>query len=153
VCRGRRSGSFVKDHTELRLVEPDSGEDLTERMMRFAERRLCDLKEIDVDGVILKNRSPSCGLEDVEVFDQEGKSSREGVGIFARFLVERWPRLPVVHEEQISDPSLRTDFFERVLGRHRQRVTADRLFDSGRTAKLDAAHQAILQVLTAKGSA
>jgi uncharacterized protein YbbK (DUF523 family) len=53
---------LVKNRAGLRLVEPVSGKVLTERMERFAERRLRELKELDVDGFILKSRSPSCGL-------------------------------------------------------------------------------------------
>jgi uncharacterized protein YbbK (DUF523 family) len=136
----------------LRLVEPVSGKVLTERMERFAERRLRELKELDVDGFILKSRSPSCGLEDVEIVDKAGTSSRDGVGIFARFLVERWPEIPAIHEEQITDLSLRTAFFEYVLGRHRHRVTAGRFLDAERTAERDAAYRAILEMFRAKGS-
>ncbi|MDD4858406.1 MAG: DUF523 domain-containing protein, partial [Candidatus Krumholzibacteria bacterium] len=50
----------------LRLLQPSTGLDVTERMVRFARTFLESLSA--VDGFILKSRSPSCGVRDVKVF-------------------------------------------------------------------------------------
>ena len=36
------------------LVEPASGEDLTERMRTYSERKVSDLQRVDLDGYVLK---------------------------------------------------------------------------------------------------
>jgi uncharacterized protein YbbK (DUF523 family) len=141
----------IEGNTAPRLVEPVSGNDLTERMEGFADRRLAEIGNLGLDGFILKSRSPSCGLEDVEIFSEGGMSSRNGVGIFARVLVDRWPELPVVHEDQISNASQRTAFFERVLGRYRKRVAATRGLGGQKVASLEAAHRELLERLRVKG--
>ncbi len=54
----------------------------------------------DLDGYILKRASPSCGMERVKVFGKGGSPTKNGVGVFARILMERWPTLPVEEEGQ-----------------------------------------------------
>ena len=49
------------------LVQPVTGRDLTDDMEGFAARHLDGLDE--VDGFILKSRSPSCGLSHFKIFD------------------------------------------------------------------------------------
>ena len=41
----------------------------------------------DVSGYILKNNSPSCGMERVRVYNDKGMPERRGVGIFAATLI------------------------------------------------------------------
>ena len=60
-----------------------------------------------LDGYILKRASPSCGMERVKVFGRGGIPSKDGVGVFARILLEKWPHLPVEEEGRLNDPHLR----------------------------------------------
>ena len=136
---------LVKGDTAPRLVEPVSGDELTERMESYARRRLPELEEPALDGFIFKSRSPSCGLEGVEVFGAHRSISKDGVGIFARVLMERWPGLPVAEEGWFGDKRRLRDFVERVLRRHRKRVVSDRGLDEKQSAELDAAHRALLE--------
>jgi uncharacterized protein YbgA (DUF1722 family) len=54
--------------------------------------------------MILKSRSPSCGLAGLKVYSNEGRVLREtGQGRFAARLTERFPNLPVIDEEGLSD--------------------------------------------------
>ena len=52
---------LVRGEEGPRMVQPKTGEDLTERMRAFSQRFLQGLGE--VEGFLLKNRSPSCGLK------------------------------------------------------------------------------------------
>ena len=94
------------------LIEPISGEILTERMEKFATRRLAEIEAFGLDGFILKSRSPSCGLQGVKVFGQNEPPARDGIGVFARVLIRRWPGLPVAEDESINDPDRRTEFLK-----------------------------------------
>jgi len=127
---------------EPHLIEPISGDDLTERMESFAGRRLAEIEGLGLDGFILKSRSPSCGLEGVKVIDADRSSTTDGVGIFARVLAQKWPELPVAEEGWFGDDRLLLNFIERVLGHHRKRVAS--------CHGLEAAHQALLKKLRVK---
>jgi len=48
---------------EQRLVQPTTGQDVTDKMRDFSTHFLSSLPEID--GFILKYRSPSCGFKDI----------------------------------------------------------------------------------------
>ena len=63
---------------ELTLMQHETEKEVTGDMMRFADRFLGSLD--DVDGFILKYRSPSCGLKDVMFYPSLGKSRSVGRG-------------------------------------------------------------------------
>ena len=143
----RPSIQLVKDHTAPRLVEPESGEDLTERMESFAREKIAQIKQVGLDGFILKSRSPSCGVDGVKVFENNETQVRNGIGIFARVLLQAWPDLPVAEEGWLEDPDRRHNFFERVLRRYRIRVISARGLHAKLSPELDAAHRALLEKL------
>lgn len=130
--------------TEPRLVEPKSGEDLTERMRTYSERKVAELKELDLDGYVLKKGSPSCGMERVRVYGPGGAPSRDGVGLYARELMQRWPHLPVEEEGRLNDPRLRENFIERVFCRHRWRTLLRGGASRGRLVEFHTAHKLLL---------
>lgn len=99
-----------------RLVAERSGADHTEAMQAYAERRVAELAKADLDGYVLKKGSPSCGMERVRVYPvKRGPARRDGVGAFARVLLEALPLLPVEEEGRLHDPALRESFVERVF--------------------------------------
>jgi uncharacterized protein YbbK (DUF523 family) len=83
-----------------RLVVDRTGEDLTDRMRRYARDRVRELRHLDLNGYVLKSRSPSCGLFEVR-------------GLFAAVLTELMPDLPVEEEGRLADPALRQRFLAR----------------------------------------
>ena len=102
-----------------RLVTLHTREDLTERMKVWSAQRLTGLEGEDLDGFVLKNRSPSCGMERVKVYVSGPTSVRRGTGLFARALMDRYPCLPVEEEGRLSDPALREHFVERIFAHRR----------------------------------
>lgn len=110
---------------EVRLINPRAdGADLTDTMRRYAERRVAGME--DLAGFILKKDSPSCGMERVPVVvNADGFRSRDGVGIFARALMEQWPLLPIEEEGRLNDPAIRENFLERVYALQRWREIPD----------------------------
>lgn len=109
-----------------RLVEPESGTDLTRRMERFAAARLRSLERAGLDGWVLKARSPSCGRDGVKLFRPGSSRPRQaGRGLFAAALLERLPSLPVVEEEGLRDPRVRREFLSRVLEHRRRRTIGE----------------------------
>jgi len=70
----------------------------------------------DICGYIFKAHSPSCGLEGVATWNEQG-SHREpdGTGAFAAALLRNEPDLPVTDENRLRDPQLRKQFIENVF--------------------------------------
>lgn len=105
VPRGRVVVALGADGA-ARLVQPDTGADLTARMAEFCAafcRRLGA-----VDGVVLKKKSPSCGLGDVKRYvapDYERHLDRLGDGFFALALALHFPGVPRADEETLADPA------------------------------------------------
>ncbi len=57
------------------MIFSQTGETITEQMITYANDKMEELKKIEVDGFILKSRSPSCGIKDVKIYKTYGKSS------------------------------------------------------------------------------
>ena len=127
-----------------RLVEVESGEDLTERMESFAREKIDRLQQAGLDGFILKASSPSCGVNGVKVFGQDEHPSRTGVGVFARVLLQAWPDLPVAEDNWLEEPDRRRDFFDNVLHRQWRRMQSKLGLDAQQLAKLHAVHERLL---------
>ena len=107
---------------ELRVLGNESGEDWTRALRAFAARRVRSLEGAELCGYVLKARSPSCGLAGVEVWEANGPARRDGRGVFAAALLERFPLLPVEDESRLADASLREDWLERVFAYRRLRA-------------------------------
>ena len=112
---------LVRDGEELRLREIASGRDHTPRMQRYAGRRVRSLREFDLCGYILKQGSPSCGMERVKVYGENAMPRRDGRGLYAAALMSAYPHLPVEEEGRLNDAPLRENFIERVFAYRRLR--------------------------------
>ena len=114
-----------------RLVAPTSGLDHTERMARFAAKRLAELAALDLDGYVLKSKSPSCGRAGVPVHERSGRARRNGRGLFAAALLDAFPELPVEDERRLADPRVRERFVARVRAYRNAKATREPSADRG----------------------
>jgi uncharacterized protein YbgA (DUF1722 family)/uncharacterized protein YbbK (DUF523 family) len=107
---------------EARLLQPDTERDLTEEMIGFADAFLASLDA--VDGFILKNRSPSCGISDVKIFQgtDRSASSARGGGFFGGRVVERYPGLAIEDEGRLRNYRIREHFLTKLFSLARLRV-------------------------------
>jgi len=98
-----------------RLIQPSTGRDLTQAMREFARSFLDGLD--DVDGFILKDRSPSCGLRDVKVHaaNDGGRAGGKSAGLFAEHVLERFGHLAVEEEGRLVEPRIRHHFLTRLF--------------------------------------
>ena len=114
-----------------RAVSPDDPSiDATEDLLEYG--REIGRTYTFISGFILKAKSPSCGMERVKVYDQNGVPSANGRGLFAQTLIETQPLLPCEEEGRLNDSGLRNSFLERVFAFHRwQIMIADGLTPRG----------------------
>ncbi|MFO8007475.1 MAG: DUF523 and DUF1722 domain-containing protein [Candidatus Brocadiia bacterium] len=123
----REAMRLAGDPERPRLVTARTEQDMTDRMLRWAEQRLEQLEEEDLCGFIFKSGSPSSGMTRIRVYDENGVPSRVGVGIFAREFMEHFPLLPVEDDGRLHDADIRENFIERIfcLKRYRDHVRDD----------------------------
>jgi len=114
------------DPESQRLVTIRTKSDMTERMIRWAQKRITELANEDLCGFIFKSDSPSSGMERIKVYNEKGKPVKKGVGIFARIFMEHFPLLPVEDEGRLHDPKLRDNFIERIFTLKRWRKVLER---------------------------
>ena len=108
---------LVKRHGEVRAEASNGSFDVTERLIAFSEQKA---RQLDfISGYILCAKSPSCGMERVRIYgaNNEG-SAKEGIGLFAKALMEANPLLPVEEDGRLCDPILRENFVLRVFAYH-----------------------------------
>ena len=117
----RETLRLVRQPAGLRMVTTRTGTDHTAGMQRWSKKRLGELEHEDLSGYVLKKDSPSCGMERVKTYGAALMPARDGRGIFASALLERYPLLPVEEEGRLSDPTLRENFIERIFAYRRLR--------------------------------
>ncbi|HEU4364486.1 MAG TPA: DUF523 domain-containing protein [Candidatus Krumholzibacteria bacterium] len=103
---------LVRDASGDRLIQPETGRDLTDDMNAFAARFLEWIAERGVDGFILKSHSPSCGGGDAKVFTGvTGDAFAElDEGLFARAARARFPDAAMEDEARLADAVTRHEF-------------------------------------------
>ncbi len=107
---------LVRIGSDVHLITPETGADHSDAMRAWAERRCEELAAASLDGYVLKKDSPSCGMERVKIYPEEGSiPNKEGRGLFAEALLRRLPHLPVEEEGRLNDPLLRENFITRVF--------------------------------------
>ena len=107
---------IIKEGERLRLFQPETGLDLTNRMENFVENFLSSIQD-EVNGWILKARSPSCGLFDTKVFaslHEDAKVVGKGPGFLGKGVLAAFPDL-AVNEELLEDPLISNAFLEKLL--------------------------------------
>lgn len=122
---------LVENKKEIELLQPSTGMNLTKKMIDFADGFLRKLPLID--GFILKNKSPSCGIKAVRVYPPGGNSRprTDGVGAFAREVFHRFYQLPVEDEGRLRNFLIRESFLTRIftLAEYRDLLESDNFND------------------------
>ncbi len=105
-----------KEMKKLRLVQPSTGADLTEKMNAWVKKTLDDMEE--VDGFILKAKSPSSGAYDVKIYPAKGEKpaalTARGSGFFGGEVVRRFPDKAVEDDGRLNDERIADNFLKRV---------------------------------------
>jgi len=101
---------------EPRLLQPATGRDVTAEMDDFSARFLATTGE--VDGFILKSRSPSCGTKEVKVYaspEPGAAGVAKRAGLFAAAVQERHPGLAIEDEGRLLNYEIREYFLTRIF--------------------------------------
>ena len=123
---------LVGDPTDptLTYVE-NNGEDLSDKLRAGFIGKLPSFAQ--VDGYILMKKSPSCGMERIKVYRENGMPQESTArGLFADALIKHYPQLPVEEEARLNDNRLRENFVLRVFAHNnfRREVLDSRSYKS-----------------------
>lgn len=106
------------------LVQPATGRELTVLMRDFSQLFLDRIDQ--VDGFILKNRSPSCGTAGVKVYGAATGAPPvgKGPGLFAEAVLERFGGTAVEDEGRLRNRAIREHFLTKLHALARLRELA-----------------------------
>jgi uncharacterized protein YbgA (DUF1722 family)/uncharacterized protein YbbK (DUF523 family) len=98
-----------------RLIQPATKLDFTEKMELWADAFLNSLPE--VDGFILKSRSPSSGLRGSKVYPEGEKVASIGrsSGLFGGKVLERFSDLAIEEEDRLRNSRIREHFLTKLF--------------------------------------
>ena len=104
-----------KENEEYRLIDYNSKNDYTNQMTEFYEEFINGLD--DIDGFILKSRSPTCGLKDAKVYYRGNKCSIRSNenGFFSQKIIDKYDYLPIENEGRLKNYNIRDNFFTRIF--------------------------------------
>jgi uncharacterized protein YbgA (DUF1722 family)/uncharacterized protein YbbK (DUF523 family) len=111
----RKPVRIVLDKGEYRLVQPATGRDVTDDMKIFCVDFLDSAG--DVDGFILKFRSPSCGIKDVKVYSAADKSGavEKTSGYFGGAVLKKYHFLPIEDEGRLRNSRIKEHFLTKLF--------------------------------------
>jgi uncharacterized protein YbgA (DUF1722 family)/uncharacterized protein YbbK (DUF523 family) len=107
-----------------RLVQPETGLDVTQNMAAFSRDFLSRLGPCD--GAVLKAGSPSCGLRDVRLYagTEKGSAHTKAVGMFGGALLAASTTWAMEDEGRLRNQDLRQHFLTRLFALARLRAVA-----------------------------
>ena len=88
--------------------------DVTDALTAYGQQVATELH--DICGFVLMQKSPSCGMERVKVYQANGHPIEGGgSGLFAHALMQARPDLPIEEDGRLNDPVLRENFLTRIF--------------------------------------
>ncbi len=105
---------IVKKEGNLHLIQPATGLDLTQQMESFSKRFLDSLS--DVDGFILKSKSPSSAIKDARIYPSEKRvaATGHGPGIFGKAILEKFSNKAIEDEKRLLNERIREHFLTKL---------------------------------------
>lgn len=95
-----------------KFIQPETGIDYTKEITKFSEKTLDKL--VDIDGFILKAKSPSCGVGSTKLYRNNAIIGKT-YGFFAEQINKKFPHLPLEDEGRLRDEGIRKHFLIRIF--------------------------------------
>lgn len=120
----REPMQLVGSSRQPKLITGATKQDKTTVLKRFSARRVRELKALSLSGYVFKARSPSCGIDDVLLYDRHSQVKQNTAGLFARAFLRAFPLIPVTDETRLADPVARQRFLAQVRRYSRRKILA-----------------------------
>jgi uncharacterized protein YbgA (DUF1722 family)/uncharacterized protein YbbK (DUF523 family) len=106
---------IIEKNGRLRLIQPKTGLDVTKKMESFTNSFLNSLTNID--GFILKSRSPSSALFDAKRYSGPKPGAAllgKGSGFFGQGVLEKFSHLAIEDEGRLRNPAIKANFLTKL---------------------------------------
>lgn len=95
----RKPINLIKEEDCVRVIQEETGVDLSEEMVSFSQGYLRFIG--NVDAFVLKSKSPSCGLGTTKI--HQGSNYALGSGVFAALAEKIFPKAVLVDERFMDE--------------------------------------------------
>ena len=106
---------LIKTNKKSLLFQPKTGKNFKKEMDDFSKKFLN--KTIQIDGFILKSKSPSCGVKNTKIYSNilNEDKYKNGNGVFAENILNKFSKYPIRNENELDDSSLRKHFYTSIF--------------------------------------
>ena len=112
----RESIRLIELGEQIKVITNSSKHDVTKELENISIQCSNQIKDDDLCGIILKSKSPTCGIERVKVYQGDSSvNEKKGVGFFAHEIKKQYPYLPMEEEGRLQDPWLRENFLMQIF--------------------------------------
>ena len=91
----------------------DPSIDITSNMENYCQHRPAQLNSIQ--GYIFKSKSPSCGINEIPVFNDQAEITALTKGVFVSAILQQYPNLPITDELNLLKTNQCNKFLDQVL--------------------------------------
>ena len=111
----RQSLRIYENKWKKILIQPSADLDLSKKMKKFADTFLS--KQENIDGFVLKNRSPSCWIWDVKIYDKKDwyTFKKGGVWLFSENIENYFLNIQKEDEWRLKNFRLRESFLTKIF--------------------------------------
>lgn len=104
-----------KEEDNYRLIQTKTNRDYSAMMTEFAEEFVNEIN--DIDGFILKSKSPTCGIKDVKIYPKGKKCSikKDGTGFFSEKVLDKYTNIPIEDEGRLKNYEIRDEFLTKIF--------------------------------------
>lgn len=114
----RDSIKLVNDPDGIIVQNNKTSKDMTAELTQTSKEELERIAKQPLCGIILKSKSPSCGLGSTILYRPNGYAEKKGSGVFAQMCQKEFPLLPIEEEGRLQDPWLRENFIMQLFAYH-----------------------------------
>ncbi|ABR54289.1 Protein of unknown function DUF1722 [Methanococcus vannielii SB] len=109
----RNSLKIAFKNNNYEFVQNNTYNNYTEKIRIFSSNFLESIT--NVDGFILKNKSPSCGVKGVKIYLENGNPiNQKTEGFFAKEVLKRFPNIPIEDEARLRNKRIKDHFLTKV---------------------------------------
>lgn len=112
----------IKKQDIIAVAQADGQGDVSEALTNYGQK--IANQSAHLSGYIFCAKSPSCGMERVKVYSEQGNLlSADGIGAFAKQIMDNNPLLPCEENGRLNDMRIRENFIARVYAyKHWQKL-------------------------------
>ena len=113
---------LIAKDSEIRAVDSDTqSKDYTAPLQAYFDQHSAAIGQLD--GYILMQGSPSCGMERVKLYGDRAMPEKIASGVFAERLQQAFPNMPIEEAGRLNDAPIAESFLTRLYVYHEWRTT------------------------------